>query len=196
MMHRPEQFDSHLGLERADLEACRAVIFHGASGSGKSTYIANLLDTHSAFRGLDRTVVSGGPIDWARAERQPASLVIVDEMLVLRDLWHVARLLCAGHKVIAASHLSPHISACLGALWPLRQFATDREPAKIERFLTHRGVRFSSSVVTEYCRAYGATYTDAEIILEHSGGDDFDLAYRRFTSRCRIDLVRPHRAWF
>ena len=196
MMRRSERFDSHLCLERGDLETCRAVIFHGASGSGKSTYIAKIVDTHPAFRDLDRTVVSGGPINWLRAERQTASLVIVDELMVLRDLWHVARLLRAGRKVIAASHLSPRVTACLGVFWPLQQFATDREPAKIERFLTRRGVLFSSSVVAEYCRTYGATYTDAEIILEHSGGDDFDLAYRRFASRCRIDLVRPHRAWF
>ncbi len=192
----PGRFDPHLGLTRAELAPCRAVIFHGASGSGKSTYIDNLTETHSMFRHRARSYITGGPIDWTGAQQPLEPLVIVDELLTLHDFWQVVRLLRAGHWIIAASHLPPWLTASIGAAWPLRQFATDRDPVKIERFLSHRGVRFSRPIVAEYCNKYGATYTDIQIILDHVGGDDFDRAYTRFESLCRIDLVRPHRAWF
>lgn len=196
MVQQPPHFDGHLDLTHVDFSGIRVTIFHGASGSGKSTYIDNLVSSHTALRDRARTRITGGPIDWSRTEPEPEQLVIVDELLTLGDLWQVARQLQAGRSVIAASHLPARLTAGLGAFWPLQQFATDRDPAKIERFLSRRGIRFSRPVVADYCERYGATFTDAEIILEHTGGDDFDRAYARFESRCSIDLVRPRRAWF
>ncbi len=190
------QFDSHIDLTRVDFERCRAVIFHGASGSGKSTYIRHLVRTHRGLCDRPYTHIDGGPIDWSRVDAAPERLIIVDELLSFRDLVQVAGLLRAGHLVIAASHLPPRLTGSLRTLWPLQQFATDRDPAKIERFLSNRGVSFSSAVVARYCARYGATYTDAEIILDHTGGDDFDRAYARFARLCTIDPVKPRRAWF
>ena len=187
-------YDDHVDFSDIDLGRHRVVVFYGASGSGKSTCISRLLDTHRDFEGLRHARIAGGPVDWSTVDPPSERLVVIDEMLLLRDLAHVTGLLRAGHVIVAASHLPSWLTGALGAVWPLRQFATDRDPGKIERFLARRGIGFSRDVVRDYCKTYGATYTDAEIILEHCGGRDFDRAYRSFARRCDIALVRPPRA--
>ena len=187
------RFDRHLDLDPGDVATARAIIFHGASGSGKSSYIDHLLHTAPALAGRPFERISGGPIDWRGVAAPASEIVVVDELLVPGDLRRVAGLLTRGHRVIAASHLAPWQTACLSLRWKTRQYATDRAPAKIERHLASKGVCFSRQTVAEFCRRFGATYTDADIILEHAGGDDFDKAYRSFMKRCdlRRDQVTP-----
>lgn len=191
--HTAGAFDRHLDLCEADLARAHAVFFHGASGSGKSSYIGHLLDETPAFAGRPCDRIAGGPIDWQAVPAPCHGLVVVDELLTLEDLHQVAKLLTRGHRIIAASHLPAWLTAGLGVRWKVKQFATDRAPEKIERHLASKGVRFSARTVADFCRAFGATYTDADIILAHTGGDDFDRAYRSFMRRCslRRDQVTP-----
>jgi hypothetical protein len=72
--------------------------------------------------------------------------------------------------------------------WRAEHFYTDRSTDKLQRFLEERGVRFTPERLREFGQAYGANYTDLEIILEHSGGKDFDLAFERFRHSASIEL--------
>ena len=179
-------FDDHLGLCDADLTGVRLLVLHGASGSGKSTYLHYLLKNHSSFRGQSVTRVRGGPIDWSAIDRPEGDIVLVDELVRGRDIPFVARLLHRGYRVVAASHLHPVLTGFIGLRWNTRQFATDRDARKIERYLDGRGVRYSPKIVAAFCRAHGATYTDADIILSHVGGEDFDRAFLRFQRFCTL----------
>ena len=179
-------FDRHLDLSGALVDKMRVMVFHGASGSGKSTYIEHLLCHHPAFGGQSFSRISGGPVNWRTTPPPQHRIVVIDELIRFGDFLAVTRLLAAGHTVIAASHLPSWLTGCLGLFWPLCQFATDRAPQKIERYLARRSVSYTHHAVADYCRQFGATYTDAEIILEHTGGDDFDRAYSQFMRRCKL----------
>lgn len=180
-------FDDHLGLSAMDFEKVRLVVFHGASGSGKSTYLNQLLRAHPAFCNRPADVIGGGTIDWSAVRKPRAELVVVEELLENREVLDVARLLRAGHRVMAASHLHPWITGLLGARWPTLQFATDRDPMKIERLLSRRGIQYSPKTVAAFCKIHGATFTDVDIVLEHCGGRDFDRAFSRFQRYCSIE---------
>ena len=183
-----DHFDDHLALGEISFGKARAIVFHGASGSGKSTCINHLLRRHPDLAGRPVSRISGGPIDWRTVAPPEHRIVVIDELLELKDLMAALRLLAAGHIVIAASHLPSWLTSCIGLFWRLHQFATDRAPQKIERHLARRGVSYTPQTVAAYCDRFGATYTDAEIILEHTGGEDFDIAYRQFMRRCDLKL--------
>ena len=179
-------FDDHLGLLSRDLSGIRLVALHGVSGSGKSTAIAQLLEAHPAFRDRPCCHVAGPGIDWRRLDL-PAELVVVDECTSPRDLLGLLRLLGRGHRVLAASHLPLASSALLGLGWPVLALPTDRDPAKIERYLTALGVDFSAERVRVLCGRVGASYAWVDLILDFDGGLDFDRAYDRFERCCRVE---------
>ena len=182
-------FDDHLGLLSRDLSGVRLVALHGVSGSGKSTAIARLLEVHPAFRDRPCCHVTGPGIDWRRLDL-PAELVVVDECTALRDLLGLLRLLGRGHRVLAASHLPLASSAALGLRWPVVALPTDRDPAKIERYLAARGADFSAERVRALCARFGASYAWVDLILGFDGGLDFDRAYDRFERCCKVE-TRP-----
>lgn len=174
-----------------DLAGVRLLLLEGRSGSGKSTAIATLLARHPDFAGQPRTEIQGGPIVW-RGMRPSTPLVVVDELTRLADVPPLVRLLARGHRVIAASHLPgawlAHLGPCLG----IAHAATDRDPATIERYLQDRGVSHTRAGIARFCHRFGATYTDADIVLEHAGGNDFDHALTMFERRCTLRM-RPRR---
>ena len=86
-----------------------------------------------------------------------------------------------------ASHLHPVWVRLFNMRWPVDHFYTDRSTDKLERFLEGHDVRFTSERVREFCQMYGANYTVLEIILEHSGGEVFDLAFERFRRSAWIE---------
>ncbi len=188
------RFDDHLGLLARDLSDVRLLALHGVSGSGKSTAIAWLLQAHPAFRGRPCSHITGPAIDWRRLDRS-TELVVVDECRGLRDLGGLVRLLGRGHRVLAASHLPLATSRVLGLAWPVLALATDRDPAKIERYLKTRGAAFSAGRVRTLCARFGASYAWVDLILEFDGGRDFDRAYNRFERCCRVEVTptRPER---
>ncbi len=187
-------FDDHLGLLSRDLSGVRLLALHGVSGSGKSTAIDQLLEVHPAFRDRPVNRVIGPCIDWRRLEPS-AELVVVDECRAPQDLRGLVRLLRRGHRVLAASHLPLWTSVALGLAWPVLALATDRDPAKIERYLAALGADFSAERVRALCARFGATYAWVDLILVFDGGRDFDRACERFERCCRVEITprRPAR---
>ena len=182
---------SHPVLAR-DLDGVRLLVLEGRSGSGKSTTIAALLDRHREFAGLSRTEISGSPVEW-RGLRVATPLVVIDELTRLADVPRVIGLLAEGRRVICASHLPGAWLGRIGAPFGILRIATDRDPGAIARYLGTRGVRYTGAAIERFVRRFGATYTDADIILEHAGGNDFDRALSHFERRCSLRMTPRHR---
>lgn len=178
--------NDHLGLLDGSFASARMIVFTGMSGSGKSTCIDLLLARHPDFAGREYTKIGPAPINWREADPS-IELVVVDELQRFEDVRHVARLLRAGHTLLVASHLHAAWVSLFKMRWPSVHFYTDRSTDKLQRFLEDRGVRFTPERVREFGQAHGANYTDLEIILEHSSGEDFDLAFERFRRSAWIE---------
>jgi energy-coupling factor transporter ATP-binding protein EcfA2 len=158
-------FDDFLGLGARDFSRHRLVVFVGRSGSGKSTAIRFLLG------------------------RLPGSRVI-DEIAHAGDLVGLWAPLAAGERLLVASHLS---AACFLALRPFIKvavFRTDRSADKIARYLERRGIGASARALRAFVRRYGATYTDAELIMERFPGASFDASLARFERFCSLHASR------
>ncbi|QDU89670.1 hypothetical protein Pla175_30640 [Pirellulimonas nuda] len=179
-----EPFDDFLGLRASTLHGVRLLVFAGVSGSGKSTAMRFLEREHPRFRGMPSTVL--GPHPTPAALDGSRRFVLVEEVHRPAELKGVARLLRLGHTVAVASHLPLAWYTPFRLAWRCRFFQTDRDAAKISRYLTGRRVRFTEAAVADYCRRYGASYLDAAHILERFPLDDFDRAYGAFQRLCRI----------
>jgi len=177
----------HLGLLDRSFESMRMIVFTGMSGSGKSTCIDLLLARHPEFAGQEFTKIGPAPINLPEVDPS-TKLVAVDELQTFGELRHIAKLLRGGHTLIVASHLHPAWVSVFNMKWPAHHFYTDRSTEKLQHFLEERGVRFTPERVREFGEVHGANYTDLEIILEHTGGEDFDLAFERFRRSARIEL--------
>ncbi len=185
------QFDDYLNLSSWRLVNKRVVVFIGCSGAGKSSYIEYLLSQHPDF--FDRDVywiVEGRPLIWNEMVPTKPSLVVVDELLVFRDLRQVAKLMYAGHCLLIASHLPRFWH------WPLRlfgsmvQFQIDGVRLKVVNALVRRQVQFSERAVDDFIRQYGANYTDLDMILETCPIPDLDTALHHFSKFYSVERVR------
>ncbi|MFN2443024.1 MAG: hypothetical protein ABR517_10095 [Thermoanaerobaculia bacterium] len=181
-------FDDYLGLGRIDLHRFRLVVFIGRSGSGKSTAIDHLLATHPAFRGRE-SVVLQRPL-FAPPDGLPG-VVALDDLLEVRELRVVAGLLRSGRTVLVASHLGPMWYQLLSLFVPAIVFRTDRDEAKVARYLRGKGIDASASATRAFVRRFGATYTDIDIILDRYPERSFDDALARFQRFCRLELESP-----
>jgi hypothetical protein len=158
-------FDDFLGLAATDLTPYRTVIFHGRSGSGKSTAIEFLLGTRLAGR---------------------AGVVVVDEITTLSDLIRERGRLRSGGTLLVATHVSPTLVRLI-APSPAIVFHTDRDETKIARHIERRGISASAAVIETYVRRFGATYTDADLIMERWPAPSFDRSYATFLKLGAID---------
>ncbi|MCJ8308030.1 MAG: hypothetical protein HRU27_08560 [Rhizobiaceae bacterium] len=188
-MTRP--FDDYLQLANRRLANTRLVVFIGCSGAGKSSYIQHLLAQHPDCR--DRPVVrieQGRPLTWHEKVPDTPCLVVVDELLVMRDVWQIAKLLRAGHRLLVASHLPRPCHWPLLLFGPMLQFQIDRLPAKLFNALAQRGVRSSAGAVDRFIRQFGANYADLDMVLETGPDADLDSALRRFNRFYSVERVR------
>lgn len=183
------RFDDFLGLDSRDLSRCRRVLFHGRSGSGKTTAIEHLLATQ--FRDRDVHRIAGPPFAATPAAVRPGAVIAVDEIESLRDLRHLLPLLRLDATLLIATHVAPMFFPVAGIV-PGAVFRTDRDQEKLSRHLAWHNVAASAAAIREYCRRFGATYTDADLIMERYPGGSFDAALARFLKF--DDLVLSKRA--
>ena len=176
----------HLGLLERSFANLRMIVFTGMSGSGKTTYIEMLLATHPDFAGREHTKI-GKPPNAFPVVDPPTKLVVVDELQRHGELRYVARLMRDGHTALVASQLHPAWVRLFKIWWPAEHYYTDQSTDKLQHFLETQGVHFTPERVREFGRVYGANYTDLQIILEHSGGQDFDLVFERFRRSARVE---------
>ena len=175
----PDRFDDFLQLSNSSFEDARLLLFYGCSGSGKSSTLDFLARQHADFR--DRPQCH---LRWEsfpdRVPEVHSHVVFLDEIRRRRELRLVRRLLRNCNTVVAATHVAPVW------FWPLRRFGklvayrTDRDATKIARYLQRLGVDYSDAVVRNYCRRYGATFTDVDCILEAWPSCSFDRSFYHF----------------
>ena len=180
-----QEFDDYLGLDRIDLSRYRLVVFVGRSGSGKSTAIGHLLGNHPSFRGRESAVLRRP--SFAGPPEIPG-VVVVDDLVEPRELGVVLDQLRSGRTLLVASHLGAFWYRILSIFVPTILFRTDADEAKIGRYLERRGVAASQGATRAYVRRFGATYTDADIILERYPGRSFDEALGRFERYCEVKV--------
>ena len=178
-------FDDFLGLDRRDLARCRRVLFHGRSGSGKSTSIEHLLETQFADRA--QRFVFGPPFEHIEKPFDRGVVIAVDEIESFRDLRHLLPLLRLDATLLIATHVAPALFPVVGC-FPDAVFRTDRDGEKIERYLARKKLKASTRAVREYCTRFGATYTDVDLILERYPDCGFDEALGRFLKFDCIEL--------
>lgn len=162
-------FHDYLGLGSVPLPERGALVFHGRSGTGKSAYIDWLLREHPAL--------SCG---------REGEVAVVDEVLRVRDLAVAARVMRRARVTLVASHLPGWAHRLLRPFGPVRVWALDDRPGKLHHWLRVRDVRASREAVRDFCRRFGANYTDAALVLERHPGLSFDGAFRRFRRECRV----------
>jgi hypothetical protein len=172
-------------LNGRDLSRCRRVLFYGRSGSGKSTAIEHLLETQFVHRA--RRYLLGPPFDRLVRPLDRGTVIVVDEIESFRDLRQLLPLLRVDATLLIATHVAPAWFPLAGC-FPDAVFRTDADSEKIGRYLARRNLTASSSAVLEYCRRFGATYTDVDLILERYPHLGFDEALGRFLKFDCIDL--------
>jgi energy-coupling factor transporter ATP-binding protein EcfA2 len=166
------------------------LVFTGASGSGKSTALRFLEETHPEFQNQQLSWILGSPISWETAEID-ATTVFIDELHNLKDAARTYWLVATGKRVVVASHLPGWV------FWPLRVlgrvaiFKTDTQTEKLDHYLRHRQIEFSPEALRAFASKYRATYTDLEIILERSPGQSFDQALKSFERFNSLSVGHP-----
>jgi hypothetical protein len=170
-------FDDYLQLRSRRLRWLRCLVFVGRSGAGKSSYIQWLRDYHPQIR---------------RRESR-GQLNVFDEISCHWQLDRVRAQANRGRLTLIASHLPVHshwrlLMRGAVAIWDL-----DRPPCKLRRWLGHRDIDYSEHGLRQFCRRYGANYTDAEILTERYPGFSLDQAMHMFHRECELHCS-PHRA--
>ena len=171
-----DRFHDFLRLTSQSFEQERLLVFHGTSGSGKSSNLKFLADQHPDFRD-QRT-----PWIWTMGKSFDASkirdnrLVVVDEIISLLQFPALRKLLRTNQTVAVSSHLHPLWFRLLGPTLPARSFRTDADCAKLRAYLNKRGVRYSENGLQTFCRRHQASYVELQCILERAPGQSLDDA--------------------
>jgi hypothetical protein len=178
-------FDDFLSLRTFDFSGARLVVFAGRSGSGKSTAIRFLLAAHPDFRRRESVALTRASLPRFRGA---GDVIAVDDLVEPGDLVHLPRLLRGSRVLLVASHLSAAWFRPLQLFVPCVFFRTDRDGAKIRRHLARRGVAITPAALERFVAAFGATYTDAEIVAERWPAPTFDESLARFAKFCRLEV--------
>lgn len=179
-------FDDCLGLGSRDFSRDRLIVFRGMSGSGKSTAIRYLIESHPDFRERDPLIVKGPP--FRRRPGRAVDLLVIDELLRVTDLFPLFTAIYHSHTAVIASHLPATTLPLLFLQRRASVLRTDRCELKIGRALDRRGLAHSPQSLTRFVELFGASYTDLEIILERCPADSFDRSLWKFARLCSIQL--------
>lgn len=167
--------DDYLALLERPLALYRALLFFGASGSGKSSQIALLLERHPDLkdRRLTRMTADqrpGGPHD----------VLVIDELRAPADALSLLWARRNARTMLIASHVDPRWLAPLLLGLPSAAFRLDEHGGKLERHLQCLDVSYTAAALERFTQRFGANYTDLDIVLEASGERDLDRALARF----------------
>lgn len=185
------QFDDFLGLGRERFEKTDLLIFHGVSGSGKSSNLNFLAYHHPFFR--DESV----HWIWTKHKRievqsvQSFKLVVVDEIVSPIQLPSVYKLLNNNQTIAIASHISPIWFRLFFSHKRTISYQTDTSIRKLSNYLTLRGVSHSQSVLHQFAKQYGSNYVDLQCILEAYSCENFDDAFRYNQKFNKIKCFSP-----
>ena len=202
MVHKQtmiHQFDDSLGVMDQDLSRVKLLLFHGCSGSGKSSYLTRLQE-HQSFAGHDHHWFYSDP-DKSAPETRPtcsgAQMALIDEVTKPRELRDVFKLLRRFDVVAVATHLHPAWFALLRARWSSKVFSTQENPEKIERYLKNLGLQVRAQDVEAMCEEHSASYAIADIVREHHPSEDFGRSWAYFKSFAKIKTRRnpDHKNW-
>ena len=172
------QFDDFLGLGRQSFEQTDLLIFHGVSGSGKSSNLKFLAYHHPFFR--DKTV----HWIWTKHKRfniqsvQSYKLVVVDEIVSPIQLAAVYSLLKTNQTVAIASHISPMWFKLFFRHKRTISYQTDASTKKLSNYLKTRGIPHSTKVLRQFANQYVSNYVDLQCMLEAYPCENFDDAFR------------------
>ena len=175
-MITPPPFNDFLGLKKINFGNARLLIFHGISGSGKTSNLNYIAHYHSTFK--------SGSVKWIwtlhkrfKAQSiQNHDLVVVDEIVSPFQLPAITKLLRSNKKVAVATHLNPIWFKALSPLTPTLSFRTDTSTEKICRYLDEKDISYSPESIISFCESYGSNYVDLQCLLENNPGHNFDDA--------------------
>jgi ABC-type dipeptide/oligopeptide/nickel transport system ATPase subunit len=178
-------FDDFLNLRNEDFENIDLAVFFGESGSGKSTAMYYLANHHPFFTSKKLKWLADAPAR-NHVMLNNIEVVFIDEVINTSDIVKVIHLLRKNIKVVMATHLPYCFFLPLRIFWRIKAFPTDRNEEKIRRYLQQKSISSTPEAVRRFCKKYGATYTDIDIILERYPERSFDLALKQFEKFCKI----------
>lgn len=180
-------FDDFLKLRAQDFTDVRLVAFAGASGSGKTSCMDFLARNHADYAGAEIFHINPGKAGRMQVP-ETHRLLCADDVLSLREFTAVLGFLRRGGRAVITTHLPVGVLHTARLFGTTRIFRTDRDTAKLSRWLDERRIACSPDVLRSYAARYRASYTDMRLILEHTGEtENFDRAYHAFHKFCRID---------
>jgi len=142
------------------------VVFCGLSGSGKST-----------------------SIQWLQDRYPDTDFLVIDEIRTVRELLKLLLLSSKMEKpnVLIASHVPTIFHRLIRPLFhPQVVVETDSDQGQIEKWLTDRGIHFSSETVKNFKRRYGINYLDLGLVMKEFPGLNFDDSWHRFEKQCKV----------
>ena len=173
-----QPFDDFLSLKKQNFNNSRLLIFHGISGSGKSSNLNYIAHHHPSFQNQSVKWI------WTHHKRfkvqaiHSYNLVVVDEIISPFQLPAIFKLLNQNKNIAVASHLNPAWFKILFPFTPTLSFRTDASAEKIRRYLNKKDISFSSESILSFCKSYGSNYVDLQCILENYPGKSFDDALK------------------
>ena len=171
-------FDDFLNLSKQNFNNARLLIFHGISGSGKSSNLNYLAHHHTSFQNQSIKWI------WTHHKRfktpaiQDYDLVVVDEIVSPIQLPAISNLINQNKKIAVASHLNSAWFKALFPFTPTLSFRTDASAEKIRRYLNKKDISYSAESILSFCKTYGSNYVDLQCILENHPGKSFDDALK------------------
>jgi len=175
----PPPLDDYLNLLTQAIGSLDLMIFFGASGSGKSSQLALLLDQHPDLVG--RAVAHFTPAAVKRGTLTGAhDIVVLDELQTWRDCLCLGPALRHSRLLLVASHVHPRLLMPWRLGRRQRSFQLDPLAEKLARDMRRRGVSFTARGLADFVAHFGANYTDLDIVLEHAASGDLDHALGLF----------------
>lgn len=184
-------FDDFLGLSRQGFEDVRLVLFHGMSGSGKSSCLHFLAYHHPFFRNQSIHWI------WTKHKRvkvhsiQAYDLVVIDEIVSPFQLFSIHKLLKSNKTVAIASHIHPAWYRLFFSFKHTRSYQTDASTKNLSAYLNRNGIYHSQPALRQFSKQYGSNYVDLNCILDAHPGKDFDNAFESSKKFNTIKSFKP-----